>query len=134
MQWKLLIRGIAAMIIGYGAIVCLTSFGFNIVLGGRSFYGGSPFLLAAGMTVAIIAGLIGGYLAGLVGGSQSLIYASLVLLPLTVDTVYVLFLSRRTAPFWFDAMGSGILMLCTLLGGFLRKTGSIAALRRDAKS
>ncbi len=52
------------MIVGYGAIVGLTSLGFNGVLGGRTLYGGPSLILAAGMLVAVIAGVVGGYIAG----------------------------------------------------------------------
>jgi len=125
MKWKLIIviiRGGAAMIIGYGVIVLLTSLGFNGVLGGRPLYGGSPFVLAAGMLVAVISGLIGGYIAGIIGAGRGLLNASLVLIPLTGDTIYVLFFFKRsTAPFWFDAMASATLMVCTLFGGLLRE-------------
>jgi hypothetical protein len=125
MKWKLIIviiRGGAAMIIGYGVIVLLTSLGFNGVLGGRPLYGGSPFVLAAGMLVAVISGLIGGYIAGIIGAGRGLLNAALVLIPLTGDTIYVLFFFKRsTAPFWFDAMASATLMVCTLFGGLLRE-------------
>jgi hypothetical protein len=125
MKWRLIIliiRGAAAMIIGYGVIVLLTSLGFNGVLGGRPLYGGSPFVLAAGMLVAVISGLTGGYIAGLIGAGRGLLNAALVLIPLTGDTTYVLFFFKRsTAPFWFDAMASATLMACTLFGGLLRE-------------
>src|SRR6476660_1398791 len=42
MSWKpivLIIRGLAAMIIGYGVIAILTSWGFHQILGGKSLYG-----------------------------------------------------------------------------------------------
>src|SRR5436189_6406744 len=54
-----IVRGAAAMFVGYGVIVLLTSLGFNGVLGGRPLYGDSPLLLVAGMLVAVIAGLVG---------------------------------------------------------------------------
>ena len=62
-----IVRGAAAMIVGYGAIVGLTSLGFNGVLGGRTLYGGPSLILGAGMLVAVIAGLLGGYIAGFIG-------------------------------------------------------------------
>jgi hypothetical protein len=74
--------------------------------------------LGAGAIVAVVAGLSGGFIAGRIGASRGVINAALVLLPLTIDTIGVLFFSKgNTAPFWFDAMASGTLMLCTLLGG-----------------
>jgi hypothetical protein len=59
MQSRVILRGVAAMIIGYGVVVILTSLGFNVVLGGRAIYGGSPSVVATGMMVAIISGLAG---------------------------------------------------------------------------
>jgi hypothetical protein len=101
-------------------IVVLTSLGFNVVLGGRPIYGASTLVLASGMLVAVISGLAGGYIAGLIGPMRGLINAMLVLIPLSVDTVFVLFFYKKSsAPFWFDAMASATLMIFTLVGGFL---------------
>jgi hypothetical protein len=117
-----IVRGAAAMFFGYGVIVLLTSFGFNGVLGGRTLYGGSLLILAAGMLVAVIAGLVGGYTAGLIGPGRGVFNASLVLVPLIGDTIFVLFFFKRsTAPFWFDALAAATLMICTVGGGFLRE-------------
>jgi hypothetical protein len=113
------------MIVGYGAIVGLTSLGFNGVLAGRTLYGGSSLILAAGMLVAVIAGLVGGYIAGFIGPGRGLLNASLVLVPLIGDTIFVLFFFKRsTAPFWFDAIAAATLMMCTVGGGFLRELRS----------
>jgi hypothetical protein len=77
------------------------------------------------MLAAVIAGLVGGCTAGFIGPGRALLNASLVLLPLTGDTIFVLFFfKQRTAPFWFDALAAVTLMLCTLTGGFVRgRTG-----------
>ena len=115
-----ILRGLAAMILGYVAIVGLTSLGFNILLGGRQLYGASGPVLVAGMLVATVAGIVGGLIAGWIGARRGLINAALVLIPLAADTVYVLFFFKGgNAPFWFDAMASATLMLFTLLGGLL---------------
>jgi len=120
-----ILRGTAAMIVGYGVIVGLTSLGFNGALGGRTLYGGPPLILAAGMLVAVIAGLVGGYIAGFIGPARGLLNASLVLVPLIGDTIFVLFFFKRsTAPFWFDAIAAATLMICTVGGGFLREIRS----------
>ena len=112
------------MIVGYVAIVGLTSLGFNGVLGGRTLYGGPPLILTAGMLVAVIAGLVGGYIAGFIGPGRGLLNASLVLVPLIGDTIFVLFFFKRsTAPFWFDAIAASTLMICTVSGGLLRELG-----------
>jgi hypothetical protein len=115
-------RDLGAMAIGYAVIALLTSAGFNGFLGGRPLYGGSPFDLAAGMMVAILSGLAGGCVAGFIGAERGTINAAFVLVPLMGDTIYVLFFFKKsTAPFWFDAMASATLMLCTVLGGILRE-------------
>ena len=113
------------MIAGYGVIVGLTSLGFNGVLGGRALYGGPPLILAAGMLVAVIAGLVGGYIAGFIGPGRGVLNASLVLAPLTGDTIFVLFFFKgSTAPFWFDATAAAALMISTVAGGLLRELGN----------
>ena len=115
-----IVRGVAAMMIGYVIIVVLTSLGFNGVLGGRPLYGGSLSDSAAGMMIAVVSGLVGGCTAGFVGAGRQVLNATLVLIPLTGDTIYVLFFFKRnTAPFWFDVLASGTLMTCTVLGGLL---------------
>jgi hypothetical protein len=120
MRLKRILRALAAMIIGYGVIVVLTSLGFNVVLGGRPIYGGSTLVLASGLLVAVISGLAGGCIAGVIGPLRGLINAMLVLIPLTADTVFVLFFYKKSsAPFWFDAIASATLMLFTVGGGFL---------------
>jgi hypothetical protein len=60
MRLKRILRALAAMIIGYGVIVVLTSLGFNVVLGDRPIYGTSTVVLVSGMLVAVISDLAGG--------------------------------------------------------------------------
>src|SRR6266480_4658183 len=92
-----IVQGAAAMFVGYGVIVLLTSLGFN-------------------------GGLGGGYTAGLIGPGRGLFNASLVLVPLIGDTIFVLFFFKRsTAPFWFEALAGATLMVCTVGGGFFRE-------------
>jgi hypothetical protein len=130
----LIVRSAAAMIVGYAVIVLLTSLGFNGILGGRQLYGGPPLILAAGMLVAVIAGVVGGYVAGLIGPSRGLFNAFLVLVPLTADTIFVLYFFRRgTSPFWFDALASATLMGCTLRGGLLRERVRYAVRKRQVR-
>jgi hypothetical protein len=120
MRWITILRGIAAMLVGYAIIVLITSYGFEVIHGKGSLWGSSGFALFEATLVAITAGLAGGLIADWIGAGGGLINASLVLIPLTVDTIYVLFFFGGNAPWWFDAIGSGTLMACTLLGGWLR--------------
>jgi hypothetical protein len=120
-----ILRGTAAMIVGYGAIVGSPLWGLTVLWGGRTLYGGLPLILAAGILVAVIAGLVGGYIAGFIGPGRGLLNASLVLVPLVGDTIFVLFFFKRsTAPFSFDAIAAATLMMCTVGGGFLSELRS----------
>jgi hypothetical protein len=127
MRWMFGLRTAAAMIIGYVVIVLLTTYGFNALLGRQPLYGNSALVLAEGMLVAVVSGLVGGYIAGWLGPSRGLINASFVLIPLTIDTIYVLFFfGGSRAPWWFDTMASGTLMAFTLLGGWLTDRNRVA--------
>jgi hypothetical protein len=119
MDWKSALRSLAALALGYAIIVVITSYGFELVHGKGSLWGSSPLVLFEGTIVAVLAGLIGGFIAGLIGPRKGLFNSALVLIPLMVDTTYVLFFFHSTAPWWFDLIGSGTLMVCTLLGGLL---------------
>lgn len=110
------------MLAGYAAAVALTSVGFNIWLGGQNLFRGGSLVLAKGTLVAVVAGLVAGYVAAAIGRAAPRIHAALVLVPLVVDTAYVLFAYEGPAknPFWYDVMGSSTLMAATLAGGWLR--------------
>lgn len=117
---RVIARAIAAIVAGYGLIVVLTTAGFNGWLEGANLFRGGLLLMAKGMLVALVAGLAGGYVAGWIGGMRPLLHASLVLLPLLADSIYVFFFFPRETPLWFEVMGSLGLMLATLGGGELR--------------
>ena len=118
------------MVIGYAVIVLITAKGFNFVHGKAPLWGSSPAILLQATLVAIVAGLTGGFIAGWIGVGRGLINAALVLLPLTIDTIFVLFFFKGTAPWWFDAIGSGTLMACTLLGGLLAQWSASAKIAK----
>ena len=118
-RMKVILRGIAAMVIGYAVIVVITSIGFEYV--GQRLYGAQPATLIKGALVAVVAGLAGGLAAGFIGAKRGLVNAAPVLIFLAIDTTYVLFFFQpRRAPLWFDLMGSLTLMACALIGGRLR--------------
>jgi hypothetical protein len=117
---RMIARALAAIVLGYGLIVLLTIAGFNVWLGGANLFRGGLLLMAKGMLVALVAGLAGGYVAGLIGGARPMLHASLVLIPLLADSIYVFFFFPRETPLWFEIIGSAGLMLSTLAGGALR--------------
>ena len=61
-------------------------------------------------------------MAAWLAGRRPLLHATAVLIPLTLDTAYVLFSGISSDPFWFDLGGSATLMVAAVLGGFLVQT------------
>jgi hypothetical protein len=120
MRWKTWIRGAVAAIAGYAVIVALTTLGFNVWLEGENLYRGGPGLQVRGALVAVVAGLAGGAVAAWVGRRRPLLHAALVLVLVTADSAYVLFVLPLQAPWWFEAAGSLTLAAATLAGGFLQ--------------
>lgn len=90
-RWVPVVRAVAAALLGYAAIVVLTTLGFVHWLGGADLYRGGGALQAKGALVAVVAGLAGGALAGAIGGRRPLLHAASGLPFLGLDTVYVLF-------------------------------------------
>lgn len=114
----MVLRLVAAGLLGYALIVLLTTLGFVGWLDDASLYQGDWVLKAKGMLVALVAGLAGGTLAGLIGRQQPFLHALAVLPLLVIDTIYVLFFFPRTDPIWFDLGGSLGLIAATLVGGW----------------
>lgn len=125
--WAAISRAVAAAVLGYAAIVALTTLGFVEWLDNANLYLGGWLLAAQGVVVAVVSGLAGGTLAGLVGGRRPLLHALAVLPFLVADTLYVLFFLPRTTPAWFELAGGLILMAATVAGG-----GAVATLRGRA--
>jgi hypothetical protein len=116
--WLAVLRAIAAGVLGYAVIVALTTLGFVHWLGDADLYGGGWALQVKGTLVAVVAGLAGGALAAVIGGRRPLLHAAAVLPFLVIDTAYVLFVFPRTAPVWFELVGSLTLMVATVAGGW----------------
>jgi hypothetical protein len=123
MRHKLLrvLRSTAAAIAGYVLIVIGTSLAFEYMLGGIGYYKSSPAVLAVASLAALVSGLAGGYVAAWVGGRPYLLNAAAVLVPLILDTTYVITSGISHDPVWYDLLGSGTLMLGAILGGILKQ-------------
>ena len=98
-RWLIVLRLVAAGVLGYAVIVALTTLGFSQWLGDPDFSQADWTLQAKGVLVALIAGLSGGGLAALLGGRQPLRHIVAVLPFLLADSIYVLFfLTPRRDP------------------------------------
>jgi len=77
-------------------------------------------VLAAGMAGTVVSGVVGGWLAAWIGGRRPWPHALAVLIPLMLDTTYVIVNDVGGEPVWFSLGGSLTLMAATLAGGALR--------------
>jgi hypothetical protein len=118
--WLIVLRLIAAGVLGYALIVLLTTLGFTNWLGNPVFSQEDWTVQAKGALVAVIAGLSGGALAAVVGGRRPLQHTLAVLPFLIADSVYVLFfLTPRRDPILYDLGAALTLIAATLAGGLL---------------
>jgi hypothetical protein len=124
---RVLLRSLAAIAGGYGAITVLTIHGFRVLekmSGFRDWYGTPPPVLLAATFVTVIAGLAGGSIAGQVGAFRPIANAALVLLPIIADSTWVFLYYKGSSPKWFEVIGALTLMACTIAGGALNELRS----------
>ena len=98
-----------AVILGYALIVLLTTITFKLT--GPVEYGQTSLItfLLSGIGV-FISGICGGYLAAWIGQRSPFLHATAVLIPLTLDTTFVVTSGISRDPIWFDLMNAFGLM------------------------
>ena len=114
------LRSIAAIAAGYAVIVVGTYLAFEVWLGGIGYFKSSALVLAAASVAAFASGLAGGYVAAWLGGRPHVLHAAGLILPLVLDTTYVVTSGKSSDPLWYDLVGAATLMVAAILGGFLR--------------
>ena len=113
------LRSLLAILAGYLAIGLGNVLTLEVLLGGVSWAGSSLGELAAATIGAVAAGLLGGWVATVVAGRRPLLHATGVLIPLALDTVWVITSGVSADPIWFDLGGSVTLMAACVLAGYL---------------
>lgn len=116
-----ILRYLAAMIVGYAVIAIGTTLTFEVWLGGISYHTSTASTLALATFGALASGLAGGYAAAWIGGRRPTSHAAVVLIFLTIDTVFVVTSGISNDPLAFDLAASVGLMAATVLGGWVRK-------------
>ena len=107
-------------LLGYVVIALGQTVVLELLLGGRLAPSSSPTTLAAATLGTIASGLTGGYLAARLGGGRPLLHASVVVILLALDTIFVVVNRLDGNPIWFDLGGSLTLILATVAGCWLR--------------
>lgn len=114
-----ILRSLAAVIAGYLVIVAGTVLTFETMLGGIGYTKSSPTELALATLGALVSGLAGGMTAAWLAGRRPFLHAVGLLVPLGLDTAYVIFSGISSDPVWFDLGGSATLVVGALLGGYV---------------
>jgi hypothetical protein len=117
-------RSLTAVVAGYAVIVAGTILAFEVWLGGIGYYTSSTSVLAVASLAAFASGLAGGYVAAWLGGRPHQLHAAGVLLPLIIDTTYVVTSGVSSDPLWYDLVGAATLMAAAITGGYVRQTVS----------
>ena len=122
-------RSIAAIAAGYAVIVAGTTLAFEVWLGGVGYYKSSAQVLALASLAAVVSGFSGGYIAAWLGGRPQLLHGAGLLIPLIVDTTYVVTSGVSSDPLLYDLVGALTLMGAAVIGGYVRqliaKTGRV---------
>ena len=112
------LRSVAAVLAGYAVIVVGTTLAFETLLGGIGYYKSSRTVLAIASVAAFFVGFCGGFVSAWVGGRPRLLHAAGLLLPLAIDTTFVVTSGVSSDPLWYDLAGSLTLVVAALLGGY----------------
>jgi hypothetical protein len=111
------LRSVAAVLAGYAVIVAGTTLAFESLLGGIGYYKSSRTVLAIASVAAFVVGFCGGFVAAWVGGRPRLLHAAGLLIPLAIDTTFVVTSGVSSDPLWYDLAGSLTLVVAALAGG-----------------
>ena len=113
------LRSIGAVIAGYATIALGNILTLEVWLGGITYAESPPGDLVLATIGASFSGLFGGLVAAYLAGRRPVAHAMGVLIPLTLDTIFVLRSGISSDPLWFDLGGSLTLMLTAVAGGVL---------------
>ena len=112
------LRSVAAVLAGYAVIVAGTTLAFESILGGIGYYKSSATVLAIASVAAFVVGFCGGIVSAWVGGRPRLLHAAGLLIPLAIDTTFVVTSGVSSDPLWYDLVGSLTLVVAALAGGY----------------
>src|SRR5688500_13671795 len=112
------LRSVAAVLGGYAVIVAGASLAFVPLLGWLGSYMSCGTALAIASVAAFVVGFCGGFVSAWVGGRPRLSHAAGLLIPLAIDTTFVVPSGVSSDPLWYDLAGSLTLVVAALLGGY----------------
>jgi hypothetical protein len=113
------LRSVLAVSVGYVVIALGTTLTFEVWLGGIGYYKSSAFVLALATLGALASGFAGGLVAAWLAGRRPFLHAAAILLPIALDTTYVITSGISDDPVWFDLGGGASLVVAALFAGYL---------------
>ena len=112
-------RSLGAVLVGYLVIALGTTLAFEVCLGGIGYYTSTTKILALATLGALASGFAGGLTAAWLAGRRPLLHAAAILVPIALDTTYVITSGISDDPVWFDLGGSASLVVAALFAGYL---------------
>jgi hypothetical protein len=113
-------RLLLVALLGYLLIALLQALFLELLLGGRVAPHAAWTIQFCGIAGTVISGLTGGWIVARLGGERPWLHVAVVLVPLFLDTVFVISKNAEDHPLWFNLAGSVTLMIATLAGCWLR--------------
>lgn len=116
---RLLLRLLVVALVVYVLIALLQTLFLEVLLGGRVAPDAPIAIQLAGIAGTVVSGIVGGYLAARLGAQRPWLHGMAVLVPLLLDTAFVIGQRSGGHPLWFNLAGSGVLLGATALGCWL---------------
>ncbi len=113
---RLLPRLLLVAIVAYLLIALLQALFLEALLGGRVAPDAPIAIQLAGIAGTVVSGTVGGYLAARLGAKRPWLHGLAVMVPLLLDTVFVIAKNTDGHPLWFNLAGSTVLMAATGFG------------------
>lgn len=119
MSTKVILKIIAAVILGEIALILLTTVAQVVLVDGVYWATSSNQDLAVGGGATLLAGIISGFLASLIVGKDNYIPHIFISILIASETIYLFSTGRFNEPLWFDFVSSALLVITIWIGYYM---------------
>lgn len=114
-----LARSLAAVVLGYAAMVILITLVQEVWLGGVDFYASPKGELVLAAILSIAGAAVGGFVAAAVAGRSYRVHGLIMGMLVVVETIALTLTGGFSAPWWFNALSGAALIAGILVGAEL---------------